>query len=97
MGSRVDLYPNIVKRQYDEGHFIASHGYSHVYEQIYASPQSVLDEYNKSLTSIRNAIGAPEYNAHLFSTILSNNNKKNKTSNDTNAYISYTKKNDSFF
>ena len=66
LGSRVDLYPNIVKRQYDEGHFIASHGYSHVYEQIYASPQSVLDEYNKSLISIRNAIGAPEYNAHLF-------------------------------
>ena len=66
LGSRVDMYPNIVKRQYTEGHFIASHGYSHKYEQIYASPQSVLDEYNKSLVSIRNAIGAPEYNAHLF-------------------------------
>jgi len=66
LGSRVDLYPNIVKRQYDEGHFIASHGYSHKYEQIYASPQSVLDEYNKSIASIRNAIGAPEYNPHLF-------------------------------
>ena len=66
LGSRVDLYPNIVKRQYDEGHFIASHGYSHIYEQIYASPQSVLEEYNKSLTSIRNAIQAPEYNPHLF-------------------------------
>ena len=66
LGSRVDLYPDIVKRQYEEGHFIASHGYSHIYEQIYASPQSVLDEYNKSIASIRNAIGAPEYNAHLF-------------------------------
>lgn len=66
LGSRVDLYPNIVKRQYDEGHFIASHGYSHVYEQLYASPQSVLDEYNKSIESIRNAINAPEYNPHLF-------------------------------
>lgn len=66
LGSRVDLYPNIVKRQYDEGHFIASHGYSHVYTQIYESPQSVLDEYNKTLTSIRNAIGTQEYNPHLF-------------------------------
>ena len=46
LGSRVELYPEIVKREYDEGHFIASHGYSHVYSQIYASPQSVLDEYN---------------------------------------------------
>jgi len=66
LGSRVDLYPDIVKRQYDEGHFIASHGYSHVYSQIYASPQSTLDEYNKTLISIRNAIGAQEYNPHLF-------------------------------
>jgi len=66
LGSRVDLYPEIIKRQYDEGHYLASHGYSHVYSQIYTSPQSVLDEYNKTLTSIRNAIGAPEYNPHLF-------------------------------
>jgi len=66
LGSRVDLYPGIVKRQYDEGHYLASHGYSHKYSQIYASPQSVLDEYNKTLSSIRNAIGAQEFNPHLF-------------------------------
>lgn len=66
LGSRVDLYPEIVKREYDEGHYLASHGYSHVYSQIYASPQSVLDEYNKSMTSIRNAIGEQEYSSHLF-------------------------------
>ena len=61
-----DLYPEIVKRQYDEGHFIASHGYSHVYTQIYSSPQSVLEEYNSSLASIKKAIATPEYNPHLF-------------------------------
>ena len=66
LGSRVDLNPNIVKREYDEGHFLASHGYSHVYSQLYSSPQSVLDEYNRCITSIRNAIGEPEYNPHLF-------------------------------
>lgn len=66
LGSRVELYPEIVKRQYDEGHYLASHGYSHVYSQIYASPQSVLDEYNNSITAIRNAIGEQEYNPHLF-------------------------------
>jgi peptidoglycan/xylan/chitin deacetylase (PgdA/CDA1 family) len=66
LGSRVELYPEIVKRQYDEGHYIASHGYSHIYEKIYASPQNVLDEYNQSVTSIRNAIGAQEYDPHLF-------------------------------
>ena len=66
LGSRVELYPEIVKREYDENHYIASHGYSHVYSQIYASPQNVLDEYNKSLIAIRNAIGEQEYNPHLF-------------------------------
>lgn len=66
LGSRIDLYPDIVKREYDEWHYVASHGYSHIYTQIYSSPQSVLDEYNSSLISIRNAIGAPEYNPHLF-------------------------------
>lgn len=66
LGSRVDLNPDIVKREYDEGHYLASHGYSHVYSQLYSSPQSVLDEYNNCITSIRNAIGEPEYNPHLF-------------------------------
>ena len=66
LGSRVELDPDLVKREYDEGHYIASHGYSHVYSQIYATPQSVLDEYNKSVTAIRNAIGMSDYNPHLF-------------------------------
>ena len=66
LGSRVELYPDIVKREYEEGHFLASHGYSHVYSQIYSSPQAVLEEYNKCVTSIRNAIGEQEYNPHLF-------------------------------
>lgn len=66
LGSRVELNPDIVKREYDENHYIASHGYSHIYSQIYASPQSVLDEYNKTLIAIRNAIGEQEYDPHLF-------------------------------
>lgn len=66
LGSRVELQPNIVKRAYDEGHYLASHGYSHIYSQIYFSAQSVLDEYYKSITSIRNAIGEQTYNPHLF-------------------------------
>lgn len=66
LGSRVELEPEMAKREYNEGHYLASHGYSHVYSQIYASPQSVLDEYNKSVVAIRNAIGVQEYEPHLF-------------------------------
>ena len=66
LGSRVNLNPEIVKRQYEEGHYVTNHGYSHVYSSIYASPQSVIDEYNMTEETIRNAIGKPDYNSYLF-------------------------------
>ena len=66
VGSRVDLYPDIVKRAYKEGHYIANHGYTHSYSTIYASEQAVLDEYIKCEQSIKNAIGNQEYNSYLF-------------------------------
>ena len=66
LGSNVEKSPEMVKRMYDEGHFIANHGYSHVYETIYQSPQAVLDEYNKCNQVVRDAIGEQEYNSHLF-------------------------------
>ena len=66
LGSRVELYPELVKREYEEGHFLANHGYSHTYSKIYSSPESVLEEYNKTTQAIRNAIGIPEYDSHLF-------------------------------
>ena len=47
LGNRVELYPEIVKREQEEGHYIANHGYSHVYSSIYENTQTVLDEYNK--------------------------------------------------
>ena len=66
LGSQVEKMPDVVKRIYDEGHYIANHGYSHVYENIYSSPQAVLDEYNRCNDAVKNAIGVPEYNSHLF-------------------------------
>ena len=66
LGSNVEKSPEMVKRMYDEGHFIANHGYSHVYETIYQSPQAVLDEYNRCNQVVRDAIGEQEYNSHLF-------------------------------
>lgn len=66
LGSNVEKAPETVKRIYDEGHFIANHGYSHVYTSIYQSPQTVLDEYNRCNQLVRDAIGEQEYNSHLF-------------------------------
>ena len=66
LGTCVESKPELVKRVYEEGHYIANHGYSHVYSSIYASPETVLDEYNRCNTAVQNAIGVIEYNSHLF-------------------------------
>ncbi len=66
LGSNVEARPELVKRAYEEGHFIAIHGYTHKYSQVYSSPQAVLDEYNQTLEAVRKAIGVPNYNPHLF-------------------------------
>lgn len=66
LGCNVDKNPDIVRQSYEKGHYIANHGYSHVYENIYASPQAVLDEFNRTEQSVRNAIGVQEYSGHIF-------------------------------
>lgn len=66
LGSNVEIFPETTKRVYDEGHYIANHGYTHVYSSIYSSPQAVLDEFNQCNDAVKKAIGAPEYNSHLF-------------------------------
>ncbi len=66
LGSRVTAMPETVKRIYEEGHYIANHGNSHVYSAIYSSPQAVLDEFNQCNEAVKTAIGVPEYNSHLF-------------------------------
>lgn len=66
LGSRVKLNPDIVKREYDEGHYIANHGYSHKYSSIYAKPENVIEEYNKTEAEIRKALNNQNYSSHLF-------------------------------
>ena len=66
LGSKVEANPDLVKREYDEGHYIANHGYSHKYSQIYESAQNVLDEYNKTNELIKIAIENQNYNSLVF-------------------------------
>lgn len=66
LGSRAELNPAVLKRAYNEGHYIANHGYSHVYSSIYEQAQNVLDEYNKTEEIIKNAIENPNYNSYFF-------------------------------
>ncbi len=66
LGSRVELYPDLVKREFEEGHYIANHGYSHKYSQIYQSKDTTFAEYVQCENAIKNALGNPDYNSYLF-------------------------------
>ena len=66
LGCNVARYPHIVKQEYDTGHYIANHGYSHAYDSIYSSPEMVLDEYVRTEIAIKGALGIDEYSSHLF-------------------------------
>ena len=66
LGLRVKANPDLVKRAYNEGHYIANHGYSHDYDKIYKSINNIIDEYNKTEKAIQTAIGVEEYQSHLF-------------------------------
>lgn len=66
LGCNVKSHPEIVKQAYETGHYIANHGYSHKYSKIYKSADTVLQEYNKTESAIRDAIGDSTYSSHLF-------------------------------
>lgn len=66
LGCQVEVFPETTKRIYDEGHYIANHGYSHIYSSIYQTAQQVLVEYNQCNQIVANTIGVPEYNSRLF-------------------------------
>ena len=66
LGNRAKANPELIKREFDEGHYIANHGYSHVYSQIYQNPQTVLDEYNYTEQCIKEALENDNYNSRVF-------------------------------
>ena len=66
LGSQVQVFPETTNRIYNEGHYIANHGYSHKYSSIYQSPEQVLNEYNQCNEVVAKTINVPEYNSHLF-------------------------------
>lgn len=66
VGKHVKEYPEIVKRAYDEGHFIANHGYSHSNRLLYKSETDFCNEILNTDIEIANAIGEPNYCSHVF-------------------------------
>ena len=66
LGTNIKNNQDILKRTYQEGHYIANHGYSHNYSKIYKNAATVLEEYQKTEKLIRQAIDNKEYSSKLF-------------------------------
>lgn len=81
IGKYVDTYPEITKRAYDEGHYIANHGYSHDNNILYKSESSFINEIQRTDLAISSAIGVKGYSSHIFrfpNGYMSKNNKQAK-------------------
>lgn len=66
VGKHVKEHPEIVRRAYDEGHYIANHGYNHSNSKLYANSESFISAIQNTDIEIGNAIGIPDYCSHVF-------------------------------
>lgn len=66
IGKYVEEYPEIVKREYEEGHYIANHSYNHDNTKLYKSAESFKNEVEKTDIAIGKAIGVEDYCSHIF-------------------------------
>ncbi len=66
LGTNAKRYPDLIKREFDEGHYIANHGYTHKYSSVYSSPEATLEEYNTTEQIIRDALENPNYISGVF-------------------------------
>lgn len=81
IGKYVAHHPELVKRAYEEGHFIANHGYDHNNQKLYASEESFIHEIQSTDEEISKAIGVDNYCSHIFrfpNGYMSPNNKSQK-------------------
>ena len=66
LGTMVKSNPEILKREAEEGHYIANHGYSHIYKNIYKNETAPLEEYKKTNELIQDAFKNPNYESNVF-------------------------------
>ncbi len=59
VGKSAENRKPLVKRIYDEGHTVAVHSYSHVYNEIYSSAESLIKDIDKCNSLIREITGKP--------------------------------------
>lgn len=66
LGTNATYYPDLVKRAYEEGHYIANHGYSHKYSEIYQNTDTVLNDYQLCEQALKKALGNNDYQSKVY-------------------------------
>ena len=66
IGKHVKQNPELVKQAYNNGHYIANHGYSHNNNKLYSSSDSFINEIKSTDLEIGKAIGIDNYSSHIF-------------------------------
>lgn len=66
VGKHVKEHPELVKRAYEEGHYIANHGYSHNNRILYKNMENFEKEIKNTDLAISKAIGVENYSSHIF-------------------------------
>ena len=59
VGRNAETRKNLIKREIDEGHSVGVHSYSHVYKDIYASTENLLNDIDKCNKIIKEITGKP--------------------------------------
>ncbi len=57
IGRQIQAYPQLLKDEYEQGHAIGNHSYSHDYNVLYRSPEAFLADIKKNDDLIYNLIG----------------------------------------
>lgn len=57
IGNLAERYPEMVKREYEEGHGIANHTYSHVFKHIYKKTDNFVNEIKKTERVLQSILG----------------------------------------
>lgn len=66
IGKHVKEHPELVKRAYDEGHYIANHSYTHNHDKLYTDADGFINEILSTDVEISKAIGIENYHSHVF-------------------------------
>jgi peptidoglycan/xylan/chitin deacetylase (PgdA/CDA1 family) len=57
IGKQIEKFPSLLKAEYEQGHSIGNHSYSHDYKSIYKSPDAFIEDIQKNDDLISKVIG----------------------------------------